>query len=73
VSREMELARLQAVQDISSALCLAAGEEITKHGVNDPNSWAIVATGFALAVNSITKELEPNFARTVAKLIEPPR
>lgn len=63
-----EQAGAEAAQGISVALIAAAGEEMKKHG-NDPNGMAIVATGFALAINAISRDLDPKFAQTVRALI----
>lgn len=63
-----EQAGAEAVQGISSALVSAAGETMQRHG-DDPNGMAIVAAGFAMAINSINRELDPKFARTVVALV----
>jgi hypothetical protein len=59
-SNDMELARATAAQEISGAILRAAGEAMQKHG-NDPLGIPIVATGFVLAIRSITQNLDPKF------------
>jgi len=65
----MDLVRGEAVQEVSSAILMAAGDVMMRHR-NDPDGPAIVAAGFASALRSIGKHIDPNISIVVLKMLE---
>lgn len=53
-------ARLEVINEISNALCKAAGDALTRHG-NDPQNVPILLAGFDTAVNRIDRGVAPGF------------
>lgn len=62
------LARTEAIAELSAALIRTAGEVLTRHG-NDPQGPILVAAGFALALQTIGREIDENILATVCKLL----
>lgn len=62
MTEEQHMSAAQAVQDVSSAILKAAGECMTLHGP-DPNSPAILAAAFVMAIRNITEHIDPGFQR----------
>lgn len=54
------LSGTQATQDVCAAIVKAAGECLTLHG-EDPNAPAILSAAFVMAIESITKKIDPTF------------
>jgi hypothetical protein len=61
-------ARGEATQEVAAAIIKAAGTMMARHG-NDPTGAVIVAAGFAMALNAIGKEIDPNIPRIVRKML----
>jgi len=65
---ETELMRAQAALDVASAVTKAAGEAISRHG-NDPQGAICVASGLAMAIKDMGKEIDPQILHTVRQLL----
>ena len=65
---DLEEAGAEAVQEIASVLLKAAGAAMQRHG-NDPNGGAILAAGFAMALNNIGKHIDPRVPQTVKDML----
>ena len=66
---EMDAARAEATQEISSAILKAAGAVMERHG-DDPNGHAIVAAGFAMALKAIGKNIDPRIPAVVIEMLQ---
>ena len=62
MNKDESLSGAQATLDIAVALCKASGQCLLLRGP-DPNSPAILAAGFTMAIEKITKEIDPTFKR----------
>ena len=71
MSHDMEQAGTEAVQEIASSILKAAGAAMARHG-DDPNGGAIIAAGFALAIEQIGKHIDPRIMDTIRKLLREP-
>ena len=65
---EMENAGVEAMQEMASAILTAAGVTMQRHG-NDPNGRAIIAAGFAMALQMIGKSIDHKIPATVKKML----
>lgn len=59
----------ETVQEIAAALCKAAGGVFAHHG-NDPNSGAILAAGFVMALRSIGENIDRRVPIVVRAMLE---
>ena len=66
---DLDLARGEAVQEVTAAILMAAGEAMDRHG-NDPDGHAIVAAGFAGALRRIGRHIDPNIPIVVRRMLE---
>lgn len=62
------LARAQATQDVASAILIAAGDAMKRHG-NDQQGPIIVAAGFAMALKEIGVKIDANIPRAVREML----
>lgn len=69
ISPELERAGAEAVQELEHGLCKAVEDVFKRHG-NDPNASAIVAAGFAMAINHIGESIDPGVPRMVRTMLE---
>jgi len=65
------LSAAQAAQDVSSAILKAAGEAMKAHGP-DPNGGAIVAAGFAMAIQAIGRDIDERVPIVVLEMLRSP-
>lgn len=65
---DLDAARAEATQEVASSLLKAAGAAMTRHGP-DPNGGAIVAAGFAMALDRIGKEIDPKVPAVVREML----
>lgn len=63
-----EIARGEAAQEVASAIIFAAGEVMRRHG-DDPESIAILAAGFCLAIDGIAESINPTFKVILCRMI----
>lgn len=67
---ELTLAGAEATQEICAGVLKAAGEAMARHG-NDPNSGAIVAAGFAMALQAIGESIDAKVPMIVREMLRP--
>jgi hypothetical protein len=72
MTSELELAQGQATMDVMSAILISTGEAMIIHG-NDPDSLAILSAGFCLAIEEISKSIDPTFKRRILLQLNPSR
>lgn len=63
-------ARAQATNDVCAAVLSAAGDAMKVHG-DDPEGSAIVAAGFAMALQSIGKHIDKRVPVIVHEMLKP--
>lgn len=68
MSKEIEQAGAEAVQEICVSLLKAAGACMVRHG-DDPNSAAIIAAGFAMALRAIGDDIDRKIPLTVREML----
>lgn len=68
---DMNNARAEATQELASALLQTAGEVMKRHG-SDPHSPAIVAAGFAMALDRIGRHIDQKIPETVRVMLNTP-
>jgi hypothetical protein len=67
----MDLERAETVDQLANALIKTAGEQMKTHGGHDPNALVILSAAFCLAVDRITKSIDPTFRiRVTTQLVE---
>lgn len=67
---DLDMAAAEATQEICSSVLKAAGEAMKRHG-NDPNGGAIVAAGFAMALQTIGKNIDRRVPIIVHEMLRP--
>ena len=72
MSRDLEMAGIECVQEMASALLAAAGQTMSRHG-NDPDSRAILAAGFVAAIYVIGKNIDPRMPAVVCEMLQSER
>lgn len=65
---EMTAGRVEAVQEITTALFKAAGAELIRHG-NDPQAEMILGTAVAMFVERTDERVSPGFKRRLIALL----
>jgi hypothetical protein len=70
MSTDLERAGAECVQEMSAALLHAAGQVMKRHG-NDPCGGAIVAAGFAMALDAIGRDIDRKVPLTVCEMLHP--
>lgn len=68
----MDIARAEAICDISAAMATAAGAALERHG-NDPTARIILTAAVAMFIENIDREISPGFQKVVAAMLEPSR
>jgi hypothetical protein len=68
VNNELELAGAECVQEMCCALLKTAAEVMKRHG-DDPSSGAIVAAGFAMALQTIGRDIDRNVPLAVCEML----
>lgn len=70
MDKAMIAARSEATQEVCAAILKAAGGAMQRHG-NDPQGGAIVAAGFAMALQAIGREIDQRVPLTVFEMLKP--
>lgn len=65
---DLDEARAEATQEVAAAILKAAGEVMKRHG-DDPNGVVIIAAGFAMALQSIGKNIDSRCPAIVAEML----
>ena len=65
---EIDMARLDAIQELAQALFLAAGESLTRHG-DDPHSDVLLAAAMAMFIDTVDERLLPGFKRCLVTVL----
>jgi hypothetical protein len=68
MNKMLDDARAEATQEVAAAVLQAAGDAMKRHG-SDPNGGAIVAAGFAMALQAIGRNIDPLVPLTVRELL----
>lgn len=64
-------ARGEAVQEVTAAMLLAAGEAMLRHG-NDPKGHMILTAATVMFIDKINRGITPDFRAAVAAMLGAP-
>lgn len=72
MNEQMDMARAEAICEISAAMAKAAGLALERHG-NDPTARILLTAAVAMFIENIDREIAPGFKKVVAAMLEPSR